>query len=47
MGYINQVQYFVLVGVIVASAVIPMFITQKWFLPVHSEDAVNIENGNQ
>jgi len=47
-GYINQVQYSVLVGVVIASAVIPTFIAQRWFLPVHSEDIVetNRVNGN-
>ncbi|HBO84957.1 MAG: potassium transporter [Deltaproteobacteria bacterium GWC2_42_11] len=44
-GFINQVQYSVLVGVVVASAVIPTFIAQKWFMPVHSEDIVDI-NGD-
>lgn len=39
-GYITQVQYSVLVGVVIASAVIPTFIAQKWFMPVHSEDMV-------
>ncbi|AEG18897.1 cation:proton antiporter [Methanobacterium paludis] len=39
-GYITQVQYSVLVGVVIASAVIPTFIAQKWFMPVHSEDLV-------
>ena len=43
-GYIDQVQYSVLVGVVVASAVIPTFIAQKWFMPVHSEDIVDINN---
>jgi len=37
-GLINQVQYSVLVGVVVASAVIPTFIAQKWFMPHHAED---------
>jgi len=37
-GIINQVQYSVLVGVVVASAVIPTFIAQKWFTPKHEED---------
>ncbi len=50
-GSINQVQYSVLVGVVIASAVIPTFIAQKWFQPVHSEDivendAMNERNGN-
>jgi Kef-type K+ transport system membrane component KefB len=39
-GYIDQVQYSVLIGVVVASAVIPTFIAQKWFLPRHSEDMI-------
>ena len=42
-GLINPVQYSVLVGVVVASAVIPTFVAQKWFLPVHSEDIVDLE----
>jgi len=37
-GYIDQVQYSVLVGVVIASAVIPTFIAQKWFMPVEEED---------
>ncbi|MHB8841078.1 MAG: cation:proton antiporter [Candidatus Aquicultor sp.] len=41
-GIINQVQYSVLIGVVIASAVIPTFIAQKWFLPVHSEDIVDL-----
>lgn len=44
-GYIDQTQYSVLVGVVVASAVIPTFIAQKWFAPVHAEDIVDINNG--
>lgn len=43
-GYIDQGQYSVLVGVVVASAVIPTVIAQKWFMPVHSEDIVDIDN---
>lgn len=46
-GYIDQVQYSVLVGVVVASAVIPTFIAQKWFMPVHSEDIVDINGSDQ
>lgn len=46
-GYIDQVQYSVLVGVVVASAVIPTFIAQKWFMPKHSEDIVNIKNNSK
>jgi Kef-type K+ transport system membrane component KefB len=44
-GYITQVQYSVLVGVIVATAVIPTFIAQKWFMPVHSEDLLDLNGG--
>ena len=44
-GIIDQQQYSVLVGVVVASAVIPTLIAQKWFMPVHMEDVVN-ENGS-
>ena len=44
-GLIDQVQYSVLVGVVIASAVIPTFIAQKWFMPVHSEDIVDLKNG--
>lgn len=43
-GFIDQTQYSVLVGVVVASAVIPTFIAQKWFMPVHSEDIVDINH---
>lgn len=41
-GYIDQVQYSILVGVVVASAVIPTVIAQKWFIPKHSEDIVDM-----
>jgi Kef-type K+ transport system membrane component KefB len=37
-GIINQSQYSILVGVVVASAVIPTIIAQKWFMPVEDED---------
>ncbi len=40
-GYIDQTQFSVLVAVVVASAVIPTVIAQKWFKPVHSEDMMN------
>jgi Kef-type K+ transport system membrane component KefB len=40
-GYINQVQFSVLIGVVIASAVIPTFFAQKWFKPVDSEDIIN------
>ncbi len=45
-GFIDQVQYSVLIGAVIASAVIPTFIAQKWFMPVHSEDVVDLNNGN-
>ena len=45
-GLINQVQYSILVGVIVASAVIPTFIAQKWFMPVEPEDVIEINSKN-
>ncbi len=35
-------QYSILIGAVIASAVIPTFIAQKWFMPVHSED-IDIE----
>ncbi len=44
-GIINQVQYSILVGVVIMSAVIPTFVAQKWFMPAHSEDIVEL-NGN-
>jgi Kef-type K+ transport system membrane component KefB len=37
-GIITQSQYSILVGVVLASAVIPTFIAQKWFMPVEEED---------
>ncbi len=40
-GIINQTQYSILVGVVVASAIIPTFIAQKWFLPVDEEDILD------
>jgi len=39
-GFITQTQYSVLIGVVIASAVIPTFISQKWFMPVGKEDLV-------
>ncbi|MGB9929787.1 MAG: cation:proton antiporter [Methanosarcina sp.] len=44
-GYIDNVQYSILVGVVVASAVIPTYIAQKWFKPVHSEDILDLNGG--
>lgn len=37
-GIIDRTQYSILVGVVIASAVIPTFIAQKWFMPVENED---------
>ncbi|MEK6645756.1 MAG: cation:proton antiporter [Candidatus Firestonebacteria bacterium] len=37
-GFINQSQYSLLVGVAIASAIIPTFIAQKWFFPGAEED---------
>jgi Kef-type K+ transport system membrane component KefB len=45
-GLISQVQYSVLVGVVIASAVIPTFIAQKWFRPVHDEDIIENDSAN-
>lgn len=42
-GIINQVQYSILVGVVIASAIIPTFIAQKWFLPVEEEDILDFD----
>lgn len=43
-GYIDKTQFSVLVAVVVASAVIPTIIAQKWFKPVSMEDMMG-ENG--
>lgn len=39
-GFITQVQYSVLVGVVVASAIIPTFIAQKWYKPKFDEGVI-------
>ena len=39
-GLIDQATYSVLTGVLVLSAVLPSFVAQRWFLPIHSEDHV-------
>jgi len=44
---IDQQQYSILVGVVIASAVIPTFIAQKWFMPLHSEDIFETKNGSE
>jgi len=41
-GYIDQIQFSVLIAVVIASAVIPTFIAQTWFRPVHTEDIVEM-----
>lgn len=40
-GYIDQTQFSVLISVVIASAVIPTVIAQKWFRPVHMEDVLD------
>lgn len=45
-GLIDVTQYSVLVGVVVASAVIPTFIAQRWFMPLHSEDIVDYNDSD-
>ncbi|MBP7211494.1 cation:proton antiporter [bacterium] len=44
---ITQVQYSVIVGVVVTSAVLPTVIAQKWFLPVYEEDLLKIEENTE
>ncbi|MFA7008905.1 MAG: cation:proton antiporter [Elusimicrobiales bacterium] len=39
-GYLDPAQYSVLTGVLIASAVIPTFIAQKWFSPLADEDII-------
>lgn len=46
-GFINQVQYSVLAGVLTISAVIPTLVAQRWFMPVHSEDIMDMDRGNE
>jgi len=41
-GIINQEQYSILVGVVIASAVIPTVVAQRWFMPAESEDLVEM-----
>ncbi len=42
-GFIDEVQYSVLTGVLIASSIIPTFIAQKWFIPRHTEDLIEIK----
>lgn len=37
-GVISQTVYSILTGVLVLSAVLPTFVAEKWYSPVHSED---------
>ncbi|MDA8132046.1 MAG: cation:proton antiporter [Elusimicrobia bacterium] len=37
-GFLDRAQYSVLTGVLIASAIIPTFIAQRWFMPVEDED---------
>ncbi|OPX60000.1 MAG: Sodium/hydrogen exchanger family protein [Methanobacterium sp. PtaB.Bin024] len=41
-GYLNQMQYSILTGVLIISTVIPTFIAQKWYNPLHSEDLLDV-----
>jgi Kef-type K+ transport system membrane component KefB len=43
-GYIDQLQYSVLIGIVIGSGIIPAFIAQKWFMPMHDEDIVDVDN---
>lgn len=43
-GLIDQTQYSILVGVVIASAIIPTFIAQKWFMPVDEEDMLDFDD---
>lgn len=40
---ITDVQYSVLVGIVVTSAVVPTVVAQKWFMPVYEEDLLKVE----
>jgi Kef-type K+ transport system membrane component KefB len=46
-GIINRAQFSVLVAVVVASAVVPTFIAQKWFYPFHVINGENDSTGNE
>jgi len=39
-GILDQAQYSVLTGVLIASAVLPTFAAQRWFPPIEEEDIV-------
>jgi len=42
-GYIDKTQFSVIVAVVIASAVIPTLIAQKWFRPMHDEDVIDYD----
>ena len=46
-GYLDQVQYSLLIGVLITSTIIPTLIAQKWYNPLHSEDLLdaNLRDG--
>jgi len=46
-GIINRAQFSVLVAVVVASAVVPTFIAQRWFYPSHVINGENDSTGSQ
>ena len=35
---INQTEYSVITGILVLSAILPTFVAEKYYTPVHSED---------
>ena len=39
-GLLDQSQYSVLTGVLIASAVLPTFAAQRWFPPLEEEDII-------
>jgi hypothetical protein len=43
-GYINQVQYSILICIVITSGIIPSSIAQKWFMTMHDEDIVDVNN---
>jgi Kef-type K+ transport system membrane component KefB len=40
-GYLNNEQFSVLLGTIVASSIVPTVLAQKWFMPVEDEDILD------
>ncbi len=41
-GIIDRSQYSLLVGVLIASSVLPTFVAQRWFAPVNEEDLLEM-----